>query len=53
MLFELILKAVCFYVTLIRAFIIKICRNLNKKVRLRQISCLELYFVSQTKWFSR
>lgn len=32
--------------SLIRAFIIKICRNLNKKVRLRQISCLKVVVIS-------
>ena len=45
MLFELTLKAV-FFKSLIRTFIIKICRNLNKKVRLRQISCLKVVVIS-------
>ena len=32
--------------SLIWAFIIKICRNLNGKVRLRQISCLKVVVIS-------
>ena len=32
--------------SLIGAFIIKICRNLNEKVRLRQIPCLKVVVIS-------